>query len=177
MEKKKIKLKTRVLISVVFGVFALIIGFCISWAERSGDTPEKIRETEQTIEGLYKEADKETQDIFDRISFWENIEKITNSLLYQNEKIAKAKALIHCKESPIPSGSFDEYLWDNRYEVSSHKWMIQTFGSRILVGIGIAILSCLGTTISIFLILAIAPWLWYFLLGRLSELSQAIQGK
>jgi hypothetical protein len=267
MEKKKIKLKTRFLFSVVLGILAFIIGFCISWSERSGDTQKKTRKTEQTIEklcgdigkivweGVYdktgtiitqkfiKLSDIHEKDVNDKtdikttntetmkqpveitpemaekelkrkivirklqergempIGFgfdsvydnnetgtkkirlisescsWEELEKITRSLVYDNEKIAKAKALVLCKSNPIPDYSLDDYLWNDRYEVSNHEWKIQTFGSRVLVGLGIAVLYSIGTAVGIFLILTIIPWLWYFLLGRIIELSRAIQGK
>jgi hypothetical protein len=190
MEKKKIKLKTRFLISIVIGILAFIIGFCISWTERSGDTPEKIKETEQAIEKLCMYIGKEGGDVKDGeanvpawrrdviLAFsWKDLEKITDSLTYQNEKIAKAKALIRCEANPIPKYSFDDYLWNDRYEVSNHEWKIQTIGSRIITGIWIAVLSCIVTAVGIFLILTIMSWLWYFLLERISELSQAIRRK
>ena len=80
--------------------------------------------------------------------------------------------------------SFREYLWEDRYEISNSEWEIQTFGSRVLVGLGIAVLSSIEMAVGIFLILTIIPWLcyliiwlWYFLLRRIIELSRAIQGK
>ena len=108
---------------------------------------------------------------------WKDLEKITDSLVYANEKTAKAKALIRCESNPIPQFSFDDYLWNDRYEISNREWKVQTFGSRVLVGLGTAVLSCVGMAVGIFLILTIMPWLWYFLLERIIELSRAIQGK
>ncbi|MCE5341245.1 MAG: hypothetical protein LLF92_08990 [Planctomycetaceae bacterium] len=187
MEKKKIKLKTRVIVSIILGTIGLVIGFCASWSEPNGDTPQKIKDTEIAIEKLCADIGKKSQDIKGNpewmkddilVAFsWKDLEKITNSLIYQNEKIAKAKALIRCESNPIPQYAFDDYLWNIRFEVSNEKWQIQTTSSRIFLGIGIAILSCFGTIVGTFLTLTIIPWLWYLLLGRISELSQAIQGK
>lgn len=187
VEKKKIKLKTRVIVSIILGTIGLVIGFCASWSEPNGDTPQKIKDTEIAIEKLCADIGKKSQDIKGNpewmkddilVAFsWKDLEKITNSLIYQNEKIAKAKALIRCESNPIPQYAFDDYLWNIRFEVSNEKWQIQTTSSRIFLGIGIAILSCFGTIVGTFLTLTIIPWLWYLLLGRISELSQAIQGK
>lgn len=179
MEKKKIKLKTRFLFSVVLGILAFIMGFCGSWFARFGDNPQKIKETELAIKELCNDIGKEGDfkgSILLAFS-WKDLEKATDGLVYENERIAKAKALICCKEKPAYMPSFREYLWEARYEVSSREWVIQAFGSRVLIGLGMAVLSCVGMAIGIFLILTIIPWLWYFLLERISELSRTIQGK
>ena len=142
MEKKKIKLKTRILISIVLGILALIIGFCSFWANPSGDTPEKIKEVEQAIEKLCMYIGKAdlsktpTEELLKMLQSqkeggdveygetnvpawrggvilafsWKDLEEITDSLTYQNERTAKAKALIRCKTNPIPEYSFEDYL-------------------------------------------------------------------
>lgn len=187
MEKKSIKLKTRFLISVLLGIVALIIGFSVSMSEPSGDTPEKIKEVETAIKNMCQDIGKEQKIKFDDGAIvdvicagptWEKIEEITNSLVYANQKIAKAKALLYYQVNPIPEiFSWDKYLWESRNEISKEDWAIQTLNSRISISIGIAALSCLGCIIGVFLLLIIVNWLWYFLLHRISELSQAVQGK
>lgn len=188
MEKKKIRFKTRLLISISLGIIALIVAFFVSWNNPSGDTPEKIKEAETAIEKEFEDIGKVKEEIVDKETgetiklvdlgpTWEKIDQITNSLIYTNEKIAKAKALLHYEENPIPSYSWWAYLWENRYTIGNQDWKIQSYSSRIVISLRIALLSCIGSIVVILLILTLMPWLWYFLLDRISELSQAIQGK
>lgn len=187
MEKKSIKLRTRFLISVSLGVIALIVGFWFSWCSPSGDTPEKIKEVEATIakeaesigreEVFVIEGTNETIKFAPTAISWEKIKEAAKPLTHENKRIAKAKALKHCQENPIPDSSWEKYLWESRYTISSQDWNVQTLKSRISTSLGIAVLSCLGCIVGVFLLLVIANWMWYFLLHRISELSQAIQGK
>jgi len=109
--------------------------------------------------------------------FWEKVDEITSQLVYENKEIAKAKALLHFENNPVPSDLFDSYLWKNRFDVSKQNWKIQTSYSRILTSTGIGFGIFFAVSIITYLILTIVSRLWYFLLNRISELSQAIRGR
>jgi hypothetical protein len=108
---------------------------------------------------------------------WEGIDKITSPLVYENERIAKAKALLRFNENPIPSYSFDNNLWTERFDISKQDWKIQSFSSRIVTSAGKGFVLFFVSIIISYLILTVIPWIWYFLLDRISELSQAIRGR
>ena len=191
MEKKKITLKTRLLISASLSIIAFIGVFIFSWTNSSGDYPEKIKEIEAAIEKeignigkdkviTYKDKLGETRELIDDLDIftWVNIDQITEPLNYSNEKIAKAKALVHFKKNPLSSTDYLwSDLWEKRFEVSKQNWKIETFKSKIFKSLGLGVVALVGSVIIVFLILLIIPWLWYFLLERLSEVSQAIRGK
>lgn len=111
---------------------------------------------------------------------WSEIEKITEPLVYENKRIAKAKALLYYEKTPIQEEEFrllSDNLWDERHPISKQDWKIETTVSRILITSGVAILIGIGTGLCFFLLLTIIPYFWCFLLQRINELSKAIQGK
>jgi len=187
MEKIKANLKKCLLISIISGILASIAAFVISWSNPSGDDPRKIKQVEQEIQKLCVGIGKETEFINNKTGnkfnatplcfSWQELENITTSLIYENEKIAKAKALTYCKANPIPEYSFWTYLWNEKEKISSSEWKIQTVNSQILTDSGIALLCGIGSLSGIFVGLIVLFWVWYFLLERISELSRSIQGK
>ncbi len=179
MEKKKIPSKIRVFIALVLGGIFLIGGFVVPFNNPHGNTIEEIQQVEEEIDTIPKH--RLTLDEMATIPkselMLEEIDKITSSLVYTNQRIAKAKALLlYFKENPKPSDSYDSYLWENRFDISKQDWTIQNFSSRILTSTGIGFGIFFASSIVTYLILTIVPWLWYFLLNRISELSQAIRG-
>jgi hypothetical protein len=183
MEKKKIPSKTRIIIALVCGCICLIGGFIVSFNDRSGDTTEEIRHVEDAIDIECADIGKVEHDsnidanLVLLAPSWDKIGTITRPLIYTNEKIAKAKALLRCQANPIPSGSLENYLWENRFDISKQDWKIQSIGSRILGSTFVATIAFFVSIIVTYLTLTIGTWLWYFLLNRISELSQAIRGK
>ena len=186
MEWKKIPSKTRLLVALILGGVALITGFVISLNNPYGNTIDETQQVENAIneefataEEMIKKGEKKGDRFADLVYGveFEKIEEITGPLVYTNQRIAKAKALLRFDENPIPSYSFDYSLWTNRFDISKQDWKIQSFSSRILTGTGIGFGVFFATTIIAYLILTIVPWLWYCLLNRISELSQAIRGR
>ena len=179
MNNKKIKLKTKLLISCILGIIGIIIAFPLMWDNRYGNTPEEIKQVEITIKKITQKP-TELDFLPDWDPDWNEIEKITEPLVYENERIAKAKALLYYKENPMPEKKlrllFDD-LWRERHIIRKQDWKIQTTTSRILISSGVAILTGIGTILCVFLLLTIIPYFWCFLLQRINELSRAIQGK
>jgi len=172
IENKKIKLRTRFLISVSVGIIALIITFSVLMSKPFGDTPGKIKEVEMAIENILRGVgekqdmvvngkplvDEKTGETLRAILLapsWKDIKNITDKLIYDNEKIAKAKVLVRCEEKPGYMPSYEDYLWDNRFSISKEIWKIQTVGARVLSSAGIAVLWCVGCIIAGLLALTI----------------------
>jgi hypothetical protein len=182
MEKKKIPSKTRVFISLILGCTFLIVGFVASFNEPWGNTTHEIRQVEDAINKEFSLEDSEmwrpkSAVLVLDLKQWGKIKKITSPLVYENERIARAKALLHFGNNSVPSLFFDESIWESRSEISKQEWIIQSFSSRILTSMGIAASIFFASTIISYLVLIIVPFLWYFLLSRISELSQAVRGK
>ncbi len=187
MKNKKIKFKIRIILSCIIGVIAGIITFPNVWDSPSGNTPEEINQAENVIEKLFQKLGE-----INFVPDWSSVEEITSPLVFKNKRIAKAKALMHYSDNPLPipdpknkfSLVFDN-LWDERHKISQQPWKIQTKLSRFLISFRTSTLACIGSILSTFLILTFVPILlfifipkaWYFLLKRISELSKAIQGK
>ena len=117
----------------------------------------------------------------------------------ENKLIAEAKALTYYQENPIPKYKdtisqknmplmplTDEEMfevWEKRDAISQENWKIQKiempliFLISILSGMGTAIFVFLFLTIIPILVFIFIPYCWRFFLKRISELSQAIQGK
>lgn len=181
MEKKKIPSKRRILIALIFGGIFLIGGFIVSFNNPYGNTTEEIQQVEDAIGKKFGSPFEQFKivalakpDDFER--FWTEINK-TIQLAYENERIAKAKALLYFENNPIPSYSFDNNLWTERFDISKQDWKIQSFSSRILKSVSKGFGLLFVSTIITYLILTIVTCLWYFLLNRISELSQAIRGR
>jgi hypothetical protein len=185
MENKKIKFKIRILLSCIIGVTIGVITFPIVWNNPFGNTTEEINQVENAIEQMFQK-----QGEIGSVHDWINVEEIISPLVYENGKIAEAKALMHYSDNPIQERLSENivsygYLWLEKDEVSQQPWKIQTKLSRFIISLGTSVLSCLGSIISVFLILTFVPIMlfifiskvWYFLLKRISELSKAIQGK
>ena len=194
MEKKKIKLKHRIVIAIIGAIIALVMGFIEVWNNPSGDYPEKIASIEKTLNNEIKNIGKEiikirnkesgeVKEITDDLGIftWEKIEQITRPLTFENERIAKSKALLYYKQNPIPSLSPRDLLlddlWQERYKISKKQWSVQRFAARLFKSLGIGFIYCVATLISTILLLTIIPWLWYFVLERIGELSKTIQDK
>lgn len=178
----KNELKTKLLISFICGIIGIIIAFPRVWDNRYGNTTEEINRIENSIRDLFQKAPllKESNNGRARlVPAWSEIEKITEPLVYENQRIAKAKTLLYYKENPMPELLVDNLnnLWEERQVISKQDWKIQTTISRILISSGVAILIGIGTVLCIFLLLTIIPHFWCFLLQRINELSRAIQGK
>lgn len=205
MKTKKLNLKIRIILSFILGLIAGIITFPTIWNDSSGNTPEEIRQVESAIEKLFQK-----QGEIDFIPDWSNVEKLTSSLVFENERIAEAKALMYYSDNPFLkpdhenrselsgdnllnekhkepnrfAGIMDgvnDNLWSERHKVSQQPWKIQTKSSRFLTSFGISIISCIGVSISTFLILTFIPIIpsllfifitkvWYFLLKKLTLL-------
>ena len=174
MKRRGIKLKTRVLISIILGGVGFILTFGDGWDSIKWDSYEKIKAVETAIEREFKKEPEPD---------WSTIEEITGSLCWENQKIAKAKALSRYKEEPINIVEvWYRSSWDNRFEDSKKHW--RTLPFKILTCFGVATLVFVVLAILTFLLLTIISWLiprlsqlWDFLLDEISEMSQAIQGK
>lgn len=170
MEKKKIPLKTRIIIALVFGGIFLISGFFVSFNNPYGNTTQEIQQVEDAIGKEFADIGKVTHE-FDEKSgktfelvclgpTWEKIQEITRPLVYENERIAKERALLRFNENPIPSYSFDNDLWTERFDGSKQDWRIQSFISRILKSTGKGFAFFFVSIIIVYLILTVVPWLW-----------------
>ncbi len=211
MEKKSMPLKNRIIISSLCGLIVLVIMFVYSLGKfrTYGDLPETIERVESAIQKeleklgnktiLLKKESAKSYDIIDEleIATWDNIDKITRQLVYTNERIAKAKALVHFTKNPFPQKTnktplVDEKtgislegfeladrsdLWEKRHQVSNQNWKVKSLSLKILKSLGVAIASFIGSFVIVISLLSILPWFWYFLLERLHEISQAIRGK
>jgi len=178
------KLKTKLLISCGCGIIGIIIAFPLMWDNRSGNTPEEINRTENSISDLFQKAQLQNEsnkaNKYLLMLDWSEIEKITEPLVYENKRIAKAKALLYYEKTPIQEEKFrllSDNLWEERHPISKQDWKIETTASRILISSGMAILIGIGTGLFTFLLLTIIPYFWCFILQRINELSKAIQGK
>lgn len=156
----------------------MVVGFFFAWDEqqRKHDTLKEIISVEKNIETLFNSK------MGTELPLWEEIERITDMLVVPNKESIQAKALLNYKENPISRGNLfadlivDE-LWENRYQLSKQKWQVQTTACRTLISLVRSIGWSIVTILFVFFILTLVPELWYFILERVTELSQAIQGR
>jgi predicted PurR-regulated permease PerM len=181
MQKKKINFKVNLSISVLMGLLGAIIGFCIFWQSLIGDTAREIENVEKRINDLNKDIGKVIHFSMGEMTMpgcsWDELEIATSTLTIENEITAIAKALTRYKEKPKNMPTWGENIWDEREIISNRDWEVQSLSSKIMACIGVAFVYLCFTSISVFLLLIFIPCLWYFLLERIGELSNALRGK
>ena len=187
MQKKHIKLKTKFLVSFIFGIIAFVIGFILPFMEynNTDNSIQEINIATDKIEALFKDTKDTSHSLIDPITgrdkktlpTWQKIADITSHLHYHNSRIAKAKALLHYNYNPIPPDNLlYSDLWDKRFIVSKEDWKIKSLKKMTYYGLLVGLIYFFSVLIAVFLLLFLIPWLWYFFLNRLGELSQAIRG-
>jgi hypothetical protein len=105
---------------------------------------------------------------------WAELEPMWRSLTWNNQQVAKAKAMLHWSSKPT---DLESYTWDKRSSLAAQPWQVEgkrkLLAKRILFASGGAVAGFLLT----FIALALLVWSWRFLLARIRELSDAMRGK
>ncbi|MGH9339386.1 MAG: hypothetical protein ACRD1R_07325 [Acidobacteriota bacterium] len=96
------------------------------------------------------------------------------ALTPSNAALAKAKALVYFDQNLDSHGS---YAWDHRFELSKEPFRIIDTPARLARMFGFTILSLFISIFLLWLCLVLLSWLWYFILDRVEELSDAFRGK
>ena len=107
-------------------------------------------------------------------SVWKDVTAASYRLTDGNRQILRAKAMQYLSENPDNSSS---YTWENRFELARRNFNVCTKAGRIWRSMGFGVLAYVISTPLTWLALIILAYIWYFLLDRLSGVSQAIRGK
>ena len=148
-----------------------------AWTEPSGDPAAAIRSVE-TVLAKFRDTftpnakGKATADIFDQLALWDELEKISGSLTAGNQFRAKAKAMVYLPQNPE---RYSTYVWEHRYKLSKEPWELCETSQRIFRSIAETLSAFFIATLACWIALLIIAWLWYFVLDRLSELSNSIR--
>ena len=171
-------MKSQLLVSAVCASIAAFLGAVLT--EKAGDPSALITSVEQRLTHAFQPVDIPVQPggnitkVTQVAPPWSELEAIWEPLTWQNQRVAKAKALLHYDSNP---SSFESYAWDGRFVAASEPWHVEEAGQFLLRRLQGAAIGGAGGFGAVFAFLLLLSWLWKFLLARLREVSDAIRGR
>ena len=108
------------------------------------------------------------------------LERAVDNLHYQNEDHAKAMINQTVAEYNFEQSSNDQNLRVHSEEALNaleSEWIKKNTGEALLTGLGVAVISGIGTWIATWLIVFAFVLIWWFMMDRLRDISRAIKGK
>ena len=173
--------KKKIYIAVLFGVIGFIYGGITTYQNPTGNTSDEILAVEKRLQSITDEIGKPVKEDPKIILVVPNMEEVSEavkSLTLDNQRIGMAKVMmkidIDISSEKLP---WNAPQWEDRYKYGNKTWLVQEKYQLIGRSLFFGLVSFTAVCVSTFLFVIVLPFIWYFLLERIKELSAAIKGK
>lgn len=172
------RMKPKLVATVLIGVLTAASIGSKYYNGDHGDDPEEIEIIEQFILG---HDDNPFNDLiagpasnpFLTKSNWNDATIKFRSLGAYNRKLAEAKMMLFYLENP---SIYKSYTWENRKKIAAADWKVYSREEHLLkTVIAVSFFLVVGSFAG-WVFLFVICWMWYFILDRIREFSQAIRG-
>lgn len=169
----------RVILAIVLGVLgSVFLGISLHSEWSYGNTQAEIAEAQG-------QADR----LIDRLAAgsvaWRDIQDLADDLTYFNQRKVQLKVLRHVSAPPTEYPL--NWVWKERYSLGQRAWNRpdpNAFNKSILIGAGSVLASIPAAWLALvtiavlwFTLGAVVSTIWYFVLNRIREVSNAITGR
>lgn len=179
----------------LLSAIALPVGFFMGYGDTiRGDSDTEIAEFDASLRDYIRSAKIASCQKIEGVDYYSakiptqvglrkqaaRLERALSDLEYDNENHAKAMINQTVAEYNFEQSSNDQNLRVHTEEALNaleSEWIKKNTGKALLTGLGLAVISGIGTWIATWLLVFGFVLIWWFMMDRLRDISRAIKGK